>query len=148
MNGHGYSSLPPEKSAALKRAVRLQWISLGVMGLIIVAVGLVAGQSQAMRTAFVEDLLALLPPIAFLLGVWRARKGRSPKHPYGHHRAMSAGHLVAAVALLTFGLSLTWNGASALLSGERPPVGVTSIAGYTFWAGWPMMIVMSLVDEG
>ncbi|HHT11871.1 MAG TPA: cation transporter [Propionibacterium sp.] len=114
------------------------------MGLIIVAVGLVAGQSQAMRTAFVEDLLALLPPIAFLLGVWRARKGRSPKHPYGHHRAMSAGHLVAAVALLTFGLSLTWNGASALLSGERPPVGVTSIAGYTFWAGWPMMIVMSL----
>ena len=144
MNGHGCSSLPPEKSAVLKRAVRLQWISLGVMGLIIVAVGLVAGQSQAMRTAFVEDLLALLPPIAFLLGVWRARKGRSPKHPYGHHRAMSAGHLVAAVALLTFGLSLTWNGASALLSGERPPVGVTSIAGYTFWAGWPMMIVMSL----
>ena len=73
MNGHGYSSLPPEKSAALKRAVRLQWISLGVMGLIIVAVGLVAGQSQAMRTAFVEDLLALLPPIAFLLGVWPGR---------------------------------------------------------------------------
>lgn len=144
MSGRGYSSLPPDKSAVLDRAVRLQWISLAVMSVVILAVGLVAGQSQAMRTAFVEDLLALLPPIAFLLGVWRAGKGRSPKHPYGHHRAMSAGHLVAAVALLAFGLSLLYNGASALLGGERPPVGVMSLFGQTIWAGWPMMVVMSL----
>lgn len=75
MSGRGYSSLPPDKSAALDRAVRLQWISLAVMSVVILVVGLVAGQSQAMRTAFVEDLLALLPPIAFLLGVWRAGKG-------------------------------------------------------------------------
>lgn len=144
MKGRGYSALPPDKSEALHKAIRLQWISLVVLVIIIVAVGLVAGQSQAMRTAFVEDMLALLPPIAFLLGVWRASKNRSPKHPYGHHRAMSAGHVVAAVALLVFGLSLLYNGASALVMGERPPVGVMSLFGQTFWAGWPMMIVMSM----
>lgn len=140
----GHSALPPEKSEALRKAKRLQWISIVVMSVIILAVGLVAGQSQAMRTAFAEDLLALLPPIAFLIGVWRAGKSRSAQHPFGHHRAMSAGHLVSAVALLVFGLSLTWNGASALIAGERPPVGVMSLGGYTFWAGWAMMIVMTL----
>lgn len=139
-----HDELPPEKSAALHRAIRLQWISLAVMALVVAAVGLVAGQSQAMRTAFVEDLLALLPPVAFLIGVRRAARPRSPRYPFGHHRALSAGHLVSAVALLAMGLSLTWNGASSLILGERPPIGVTSMAGYSFWAGWPMMIVMTL----
>ncbi|GAA4907103.1 cation transporter [Tessaracoccus lubricantis] len=142
MRGRGYSALPPEKSEALHKAVRLQWVSLVVMSVLITAVGLVAGQSQAMRTAFIEDLLAQLPPIAFLIGVWRASKSRSAKHPYGHHRAMSAGHLVAAVALLVFGLSLLYNGVSALVLVEKPPVGVMTLGGYTFWSGWAMMAVM------
>lgn len=144
MSGSAYSDLPPAQSAALQKAIRLQWISLGVLVVIIAAVGLVAGQSQAMRTAFAEDALALLPPIAFLVGVRRASKPRSPRHPYGHHRAMSAGHLLAAVALLAFGASLVYNSASSLILVEKPPVGVMHIFGHTVWAGWPMMVVMLL----
>lgn len=139
-----HSALPPEQSALLHRAVRLEWVSLVVMGIIIAAVGLVAGQSQAMRTAFVEDSLALLPPIAFLIGVRRAARPRSPEHPYGHHRAIAAGHLVSAVALLAFGLSLVYNGASGLIKGERPPVGAVALFGQTFWSGWLMIVVMTL----
>lgn len=138
------SVLPPKQSELLHRAIRLEWISLVVMGLIIAAVGLTAGQSQAMRTAFVEDSLALLPPVAFLIGVWRAGKPRTPEHPYGHHRAIAAGHLVSAVALLTFGASLLYNGASGLIKGERPPVGAVTLLGYTFWSGWLMIVVMTL----
>ncbi|MHA6512153.1 cation diffusion facilitator family transporter [Tessaracoccus sp. Z1128] len=138
------SALPPEQSALLHKAIRLEWISLVVMGVIIAAVGMVAGQSQAMRTAFVEDSLALLPPIAFLIGVRRAARPRSPEHPYGHHRAIAAGHLVSAVALLTFGLSLLYNGASGLVTGARPPVGAVMLLGQTLWSGWLMIVVMTL----
>nr|WP_255622335.1 cation transporter [Tessaracoccus sp. OS52] len=115
------------------------------MSLIVVAVGLVAGQSQAMRTAFAEDMLAILPPAVFLFGIWRARMSRDPEHPYGHHRAVGAGHLVAAVALLVMGISLVYNGASGLLKGEHPPIGVVPIGGFTIWAGWLMIIVMAIV---
>lgn len=138
------SSLPPHQSAVLARAVRLEWVSLAVMAVIIVSVGLAAGQSQAMRTAFVEDALALLPPLAFLIAVAKIRKGRSAEHPYGHHRAIAAGHLVSAVALLVLGLMLIFNGASGLISGDRPPIGTITILGHTFWVGWLMVVVMTL----
>ena len=144
MTGRPHSALPPEQSALLHRAIRLEWVSLLVMVAIIGAVGVTAGQSQAMRTAFAEDSLALIAPIAFLIGVRRAALPRSPEHPYGHHRAIAAGHLVSAVALLTFGLLLIYNGASGLISGERPPIGVVNVAGRTIWAGWLMIVVMTL----
>lgn len=144
MSRPDHSHLPPEQQALMSRAIRLQWTSIGVMAVAITAVGLVAGQSQAMRTAFVEDTLALLPPIVFLVGVWRTRKPRDADHPYGHHRAVGAGHLVASVALLVLGALLVWNGASGLVSGERPPIGLVSVFGVTLWSGWLMIAVMAL----
>lgn len=140
-----HSHLPPEQQELMSRAIRLQWVSIVVMAVVITSVGLVAGQSQAMRTAFVEDSLALLPPIVFLVGVWRTHKSRDADHPYGHHRAIGAGHLVASVALLVLGALLVWNGASGLATGERPPIGVVSIAGVTLWSGWLMIGVMAVV---
>ncbi|TRY18745.1 cation transporter [Tessaracoccus rhinocerotis] len=141
----GHTTLPEHERELLHKAVRLQWVSLFVMALVVTSVGLVAGQSQAMRTAFAEDALALLPPIVFLVGVWRTGKSRDPDHPYGHHRAIGAGHLVAAVTLLVLGASLVWNGASGLVKGEHPPIGVFSFAGVTVWAGWLMIVVMAIV---
>lgn len=139
------TALPDDKRELLAKAVRLEWISIAVMICIVVTVGITAGSSQAMRTAFAEDALALLPPAVFLVGVWRARKRPDRAHPYGHHRAVGAGHLVAAVALLVMGTSLVWNGASGLISGEHPPIGLVSIFGFTFWSGWLMVAVMALV---
>ncbi|GAB3817452.1 cation transporter [Tessaracoccus terricola] len=140
-----HDELPEEQHVLLHKAVRLQWASIFIMAAVVASVGLVAGQSQAMRTAFAEDALALLPPIVFLIGVWRTRKGRDPDHPYGHHRAIGAGHLVAAVALLVLGASLVWNGASGLVKGEHPPIGVVSLGGITIWSGWLMIGVMAIV---
>lgn len=141
----GTTVLPEQQKELLRKAVRLEWVSIFVMAMVVTAVGLVAGQSQAMRTAFAEDSLAILPPIVFLVGVWRTGKRRDPDHPYGHHRSIAAGHLVAAVALLVLGASLVWNGASALVKREHPPIGVVSFAGVTIWAGWLMIAVMALV---
>lgn len=138
----GATELTDEQSGTLRRAVRLEWITIGVLVLIVAAVGLVAGQSQAMKTAWVEDMLSFLPPIAFLAAVRIARRPPTPRHPYGYHRAVGVGHLVAAVALLGMGATLVIDSGTALLTGDRPPIGVLDVLGVPVWAGWPMVAVM------
>ncbi len=134
--------LPAQESEALRKAVRLEWVTLAVVAGIVVIVGLTAGSSQAMRTAFAEDMLSFLPPLAFLVAVRRARKPPDDKNPYGFHRSVAAGHLVASCALLGMGLWLSTDATLGLVKGDRPPIGLMSILGVTFWSGWAMIAAM------
>ncbi len=59
--------LPPDKEQVNKRAVKLQWLTIAYILSAIAVLALVLGQSQAMKAAWVEDVLSLLPPIAFLV---------------------------------------------------------------------------------
>ena len=140
----GRTELPAEEQEALRRAKRLEWATLGFLAVAIPVVFLVMGNSQAMRTAWAEDLLSLAPPIAFLVAVRIINKPPSRVYPYGLHRSVGIGHLVAALALLSMGGFLVVDAASGLLSGEHPPIGVMSLFGVTFWSGWAMMTVMAL----
>ena len=97
----GRTELPAEEQEALRRAKRLEWATLGFLAVAIPVVFLVMGNSQAMRTAWAEDLLSLAPPIAFLVAVRIVSKPPSRAYPYGLHRAVGIGHLVAALALLS-----------------------------------------------
>ncbi|HEU5484288.1 MAG TPA: hypothetical protein VFU98_05230, partial [Microlunatus sp.] len=65
----GSTELPAAQASALRRAVRLEWITLAFLACAITLVGLVLGNSQAMKAAWVEDLLSVLPPITFLVAV-------------------------------------------------------------------------------
>lgn len=132
----------PDRDTAMRRAIRLERIGLSVVVVTVALVALVAGQSQAMKAAWIEDALSLLPPIAFLLAARRSRRRPDLEHPYGHHRAVGLGHLVASVALLTMGLYLLVDSALGLIQGERPPIGLTVIGGHAIWAGWLMVLVM------
>ena len=105
----GRTTLPKEQHEMLTRAKRIQYAGLAYLASVIVLVYLVMGSSQAMKAAWVEDLLSLIPPIAFLIAVRRARTPPSVRHPYGHHRSVGAGHLAAAVALLAMGLFLVYD---------------------------------------
>ncbi len=58
---------PVEQDELWRRAVRLQWVSIAFMVSIIAAMGFVMGSSQAMKTAWAEDALSLVPPAAFLI---------------------------------------------------------------------------------
>lgn len=140
----GHDDLPEEQQAALRRAVRLEWTTIAVMLVTIVAVYAVSGQSQAMKVAWIEDSLSLLPPIAFLVAARLAHRAPSARFPYGLHRAVGVGHLVAGVALLAMGLFLVVDSGSGLLAGERPPLGVVEIGGQVVWSGWLMVAVMAL----
>lgn len=138
----GATQLPDEQRAALHRAVRLEWITVGYMATCVTLVYLVMGSSQAMKAAWVEDCLAFIPPVAFLYAVRQLRKPPSPEHPYARHRIIAAGHLASAVALLLVGLILIFDSLSGLLKGERAPIGTLQLFGHTVWAGWLMIAVM------
>src|SRR5690606_6162546 len=72
----GSTELTGAQARTLARAVRLEKITLGVLAVTVAVVALVAGQSQAMKVAWIEDSLSFLPPLAFLVAVRVA--GRRP----------------------------------------------------------------------
>ncbi|KAE8763589.1 cation transporter [Georgenia thermotolerans] len=138
----GNTELPAEQERALRRAVRLEWVWIAYLVTAVIPVYLVMGSSQAMKAAWAEDMLSFIPPIALLVAVRVTRRPPSPKHPYGYHRAIGVGHLVAATALLSMGALLVWDSATLLVKAEHPPVGLMEIAGREVWSGWLMIIVL------
>lgn len=131
--------LPDDKREAQRRAVRLEWVTLAFMASIVAVVGLVMGSSQAMKAAWVEDMLSLVPPAAFLVAA--RYHGRPPdrRFPYGYRRAMSISFLIAAAAVFAFGALLLADSLFALVRAERPTLGTREILGRTVWSGWLMI---------
>ncbi len=123
-------------------ARRLAWWSLLVMVAVTAGVYSVTGASQAMKTAWAEDLLSLVVPAAFLLSVHFRGRTPSPTFPYGYHRCSSVAFLVGAVCLTVFGLWLLGDSVAVLVSGERPTIGTVEVLGQAFWAGWLMVGVL------
>jgi divalent metal cation (Fe/Co/Zn/Cd) transporter len=144
----GRTELPPELQEAVKKAIRLEWITLGVLAVTVLAVGLVTGSSQAMKAAWIEDMLSLIPPIAFLIAIRIINNPPSRDRPYGTHRAIGVGHLVASVALLVMGAYLVVDSAIGLITAEHPPIGSFHLFGQTIWQGWFMIVVMLLSVPG
>ena len=144
----GRTDLPPDQAKALRSAVRWEWFTIGYTSVTIAVIALVVGNSQAMRTAWIEDMLSLIPQIAFLVALIFVRRRPSRKHPYGLHRAMGVGHLVAGVALLAVGINLAVESITGLIAGEHPTIGTVQVFGQTIWLGWLMVAVMAVVVVG
>lgn len=139
-----HDRLPEKLQDTMRKAVRLEWITIGFVGVTIILVGIVAGQSQAMRSAWVEDMLSLVPPVAFLIASRIIRLASNRQQPYGYHRAIAIGHQAAALALLIMGGLLVFESISALIKQEKPPIGVVVLFGQDIWMGWLMVIVMTI----
>jgi divalent metal cation (Fe/Co/Zn/Cd) transporter len=63
----GGPELPREQEKAHARACRLEWFTLAYMTSALVLVYFALGDSQAMKAAWLEDMLSLVPPAAFLI---------------------------------------------------------------------------------
>lgn len=144
--GSGVERLPHPQQATLRKAIRYEWITIGTLIITIILVGLVAGQSQAMKSAWSEDIISLIPPIAFLVATRIIRQAPNRDHPYGPHRSIAVAHLVAGMSLFAMGCFLVYESVPALLSGEKPPIGMMVLFGVDFWAGWLMISVMALTS--
>ena len=144
----GRTDLPREQQVALRKAVRWEIFTICYTTVTIVLVALVVGNSQSMRTAWIEDMLSLIPQLAFLIALPFVRRRPNARHPYGRHRAMGVGHLVAGVALLVVGLNLAYEAVSGLVAGDHPTIGTVQLFGSTIWLGWLMIAVMVVIVIG
>jgi divalent metal cation (Fe/Co/Zn/Cd) transporter len=113
----------------MRRARRLEWTWMLALASIVVAIYLTLGNSQAMKTAWIEDLLSFVPPIAFLAATWIERWTPNSRFPLGYIRVTSIAYLVSAVALAGVGLFLVYDAAMALIRTEHPTIGSVELFG-------------------
>ncbi len=134
------NSLPNELRDTMRAAIRLEYWNLFWTATIVVVMGLVMGQSETMKTAWVEDTLGVVPPIMFLIAARMELTGkRSKRFPFGFERVNGLGFFVAAVALTAVGLLLLYNAATALVAAEHATVGSIVLFGHDLWLGWLMI---------
>lgn len=137
-----HHELPPEQHEAYRKAARLEWITIGYLITAIAVVYVALGSSQAMKAAWIEDILSLLPPIAFLVANRMRRRPPTAEYPWGFHRAVTVAYLCASAALLAMGTYVLIDSLMKLVMAERPPIGVFVIGGWDPWAGWVMLAAL------
>lgn len=130
---------PAEIRRDISAATRLEWWNIGWTISIVVVMGLAMGSSQAMKTAWVEDTLGLVPPIAFLVAVRLEARPANRRFHYGFDRVNGLGFLIAAVALAAVGLFLFKDAATAILAAEHVTVSSVRIWNHDVWLGWFML---------
>ncbi|MDO5668457.1 MAG: cation transporter [Corynebacterium sp.] len=137
-------NMPEDVEQTSRKAIIVEWLSIGYLIPSVALTALVAGQSDAMRAAWVEDALTFLPPIAFLIAMRLIRHKRSRRYPYGYHRGVGIGQLVSAAALLAMGGLLIFDSVRGVLAGERTAIGIMVLFGHDIWAGWVMIAIVSI----
>ena len=136
--GRGHE-LPPDKHALMAKAVRLEWLTLAYLLSAVFFIYLTLGSSQAMKTAWFEDMLSLIPSAAFLVASRFRHRQPNERYPYGYHRAVAIAFLCAALALFAMGFFLLFDAISALLAFEHPSIGTVVVLGRQVWLGWLMI---------
>jgi divalent metal cation (Fe/Co/Zn/Cd) transporter len=148
MNRTESSELPPELERTLRKARRLEWVTIAYLLSAVALLALVLGNSQAMKTAWAEDLLSLIPPIAFLIAMRLILHPPTGRFPYGFHRATSIAHLCSALALFVMGTFLLVEAILKLVTVEYPTIGSIELFGQTVWLGWRKNREVSLLVVG
>ncbi|THH42126.1 cation transporter [Neolewinella litorea] len=123
-------------------AKRLEWITLAYLLSVVVVMYLVLGSSQAMKTAWLEDILGMFPAVAFLVASRFYYRPPNREYPYGYHRAYGIAYLTGAVSLTAMGGFLAIDSTLSLLTGERPTIGILFLLGHQVWLGWIMILAL------
>ena len=137
------SDIPQEVREGLRRGRKLCLWTLFWLSSISVLMYLVMGQSQAMKTAFLEDLLSLVPSITFLFAASLEHKPPSKKFPFGFKRFNSIAFLISATALISIGSFMAFEAITGLLKLEHPSIGAISLFGRELWLGWVMLAALA-----
>lgn len=134
--------LPGHLKKVMKRAKKLEWITVAYLISVIVVMYLVLGSSQAMKAAWMEDILSMIPAVLFLIATKIYDKDPNKDFPYGYHRVFSIVFLAGSVALFCMGLFLIVDSTLALLSGDHPTIGTMMLFGHQIWFGWIMILAL------
>lgn len=134
--------LPKDLQKVLSKAKKLEWITVIYLISVVIVMYLTMGSSQAMKSAWLEDVLSLVPSVAFLISTRINTKKANKKFRYGYHRVFSISFLAGAVALLGMGLFLVYDSSLALIHAEHPTIGSKMIFGHKVWMGWIMLLAL------
>jgi cation diffusion facilitator family transporter len=134
---------PDEQWEARNRAKRIAWLSVVLLLAASMFLAFALGQSQAMKTAWISDVLTAIPPATFLVALRYELRPPSRRFPYGYLRSSSISFLVTASVMLIIGLYLLVDSALKLVHQERPPIGVMPLFGHQLWAGWVMIAALA-----
>lgn len=134
---------PAAKRSAHSRAVKLEWWTILFFATAVTLLYLTLGSSQAMKAAWVEDMLAFVPPAVFLVADRVRHRAPDKEYPYGYHRVVAIAYMAASIALLVLGLAILYDSASKLVTAEHPTIGLVQPFGDPIWLGWLMIVVLA-----
>jgi len=142
MRKTGNFEYPKHLEKKQKKALKIQWISLIYLATAILLMALVLSTSQAMKTAWIEDILSLIPPLSFIISSGIYTLPSNDEFPYGYHRVSTIAFLISAVALCAIGFVLLADSVIKLVRVEHATISSVMIGGKMVWLGWIMIIVM------
>jgi cation diffusion facilitator family transporter len=134
---------PEEQQRLRSKAKKLSWLSIGLLFSAGTLLYFTLGQSEAMKTAWVSDILTAIPPMALLVAMRYELREPSKRFPYGYTRSNSVAFLVTSAILSLIGLYLLYESVMKLLEQQRPPIGTMELFGHQFWAGWAMIVALA-----
>jgi divalent metal cation (Fe/Co/Zn/Cd) transporter len=142
MRWPGGPELPEEQERAVEKAIRLEWFTLGYMLSALVLVYFALGDSQAMKAAWLEDMLSLVPPAAFLIATRYRHRDPTEQMAWGYHRAISVGYLAGSIAIVALGTFVLLDSGHKLIRAEHPTIGMVELFDFQLWQGWLMLAVL------
>lgn len=125
-----------------RKAKKIQWISLVYLITAIIMMAAVMSSSQAMKTAWIEDILSLVPPISYIISSGIYTLPANESFPYGYHRVSTIAFLISAVALCGIGFILFGDSVVKLIRAEHATISSVMVGSKQVWLGWIMIIVM------
>src|SRR5436305_3380274 len=128
---------------ALRRAWWLQVMTIVHIVVSAAILYVTLGTSQAMKSAFLDDLIGIVPPLAFLVAVRYVDRPPSADFPYGYHRARSVAFVLAALSILMVALFIVADVVFKLIQRHHPAIRSTEIFHATVWSGWPMLAALA-----
>lgn len=133
---------PPELVPEFRKAIKIEWLTIGFLTITVVIMYATMGNSQAMKTAWFEDILSLTPSVSFLIASRIFTKPTTKEFPYGYHRVISIAYLCSSLALFAVGGFLVIDSAITLIKAERPTIGTVMVFGKQIWLGYIMILAL------
>ena len=137
-----HHELPSFLRNDFKHVKKLEWITVAYLVSVGIVMYLAMQGSQAMKAAWIEDVVSLFPSIAFLIASGFFNRKPDSSFPYGYHKAFTAAFLAGSVGLLMLGSYVLYDSIMSLIIGDHPTIGSIKLFGREIWMGWIMILTL------
>ncbi|HEX2935837.1 MAG TPA: cation diffusion facilitator family transporter [Bacteroidales bacterium] len=137
---------PDDLKDEFERAKKIEQFSIVFLIFTAWVMYVTMGNSQAMKTEWVDDILSLMPPISFLIASAIYTRGRNDQFPYGYHRVVSIAYLCSAFSLFIVGGFVFTDALLKLIKAEHPTIGTMVVFGIPIWQGYIMILALIVTN--